>query len=83
MKTAQDEPRKFYAITILKRGSLSKQHLADPSVGLSRELKKAQVPPVEVVLTLLSKKSFTEVLRESRERRKVARAPNLIDDGGD
>ena len=47
--------RKYIALTILKRGRLSKSHLADPKVGLDLESKKNQDEPILVTLTPLAK----------------------------
>lgn len=52
--------KKYKALTVFRRGALSKKHLADPEVGLALELKKAQEPPVEVTLTLVKETDIPE-----------------------
>ena len=43
--------RRYKAITIIRKGRLSKNHLSDPKEGLPLEAKKAQEEPVEVILS--------------------------------
>jgi hypothetical protein len=51
MKKPQNKQARIYqALTIIKRGRLSKTHLADPKEGLAEEDKKAQETPVKVAL---------------------------------
>lgn len=43
--------KRYVALTIIKRGKLSKSHIADPKLGLDIESKKAQEEPVNITLT--------------------------------
>ncbi len=60
--------RKFYkALTIVRNGRLSKDHLSDPKIGLPLESKKAQAEPVEVVLNPMEVLDINSV-REGMQR---------------
>lgn len=49
-RTAVRSRRAFRALTISRRGRLSKDHLSDPSKGLPMELRKEQAEAIEVSL---------------------------------
>ena len=49
------------ALTIIRRGQLSKSHLSDPKEGLPMEAKIAQEEPVEVVLKPVAVLDMDEV----------------------
>lgn len=42
--------KKYFALTVMRRGKLSKSHLSDPKEGLPLDAKIRQEEPVEVVL---------------------------------
>jgi hypothetical protein len=46
--------RRYKAITVVRRGKLSKSHMSDPKDGLPLESKMAQEEPVEVILSPVS-----------------------------
>lgn len=50
------KPKSYPALTVMKKGRLSKKDIADPKVGLSLELKKQQAQPVDANLVLIEKK---------------------------
>ncbi len=73
IKRNSNAARKFLALTILRRGRLSKQHLADPASGLDIELKKAQEIPIQVTLTQVDQVDLDVAMTEmSRNKNRVA-----------
>lgn len=52
--------KRYLALTIVRRGRLSKTHLADPSKGLDDLSKRNQEVPIEVTLTPVGPVDETE-----------------------